>query len=153
MTAGGLDSYSNYGGSTEHKDMLLLISRTRDSSILEESNFDAALKRLGGESETVQVHRFNHWACGWIEHILIDASDKEKVAIAEQIERDIDAYPVLNEDDFSEREWNQMSEYWKSLSIKERVNLCGEYGICIFSARRDTVPQDDSGRLEEYLKS
>ena len=36
------------------------VSRTRDSGPLDNSNFDCFLAGLGGESETVEVHRFGH---------------------------------------------------------------------------------------------
>src|SRR5262245_4928699 len=51
--------------------LLAPCSRNRDSSLLEQSNFDVCLKALGGESETVEVHRFGHWGCGWFELILV----------------------------------------------------------------------------------
>lgn len=47
------------------------IMQTRDSEALERSNFAVALGRLGGESETVRVHRFRHWACGWFDLLLV----------------------------------------------------------------------------------
>jgi len=40
--------------------LVVPVSRNRDSNTLAESNFDAALEMLGGESDTVEVHRFGH---------------------------------------------------------------------------------------------
>lgn len=43
--------------------------RSRDTTE-RTTRFNYKLKRMGGESETVEVHRFGHWACGWFEIIL-----------------------------------------------------------------------------------
>jgi hypothetical protein len=114
--------------------------RNRDSGP-EESNFFVALKMLGGESETVEVHRFGHWACGWFEIIIVNP-DSPQAAIAEDIERCLAEYPLLDDDDFSEREWNEASEYWYRLSLNDRMELCREHGASIFAARRDTIPDE-----------
>lgn len=65
--------------------LVLPCGRNRDSSLMEESNFDTALKMLGGESDNVEIHRFGHWACGWFE-IIIVRPDTPQAAIAHQIE-------------------------------------------------------------------
>lgn len=118
-------------------------SRTRDSGILDESNFHAALTDLGGESETVEVHRFGHWANGWFEIIVIDPSDPAAVKKAEGHEAALDNYPLLDESDYSAREWNEVQDYWEHMSISERVDLCKESGVCCLAARHDWVPDDE----------
>lgn len=62
----GWDSEANYVGKplSSFSDVYIVLTRSRDSSTLEESNWRSALKRLGGESETVQIYRFGYWACG-----------------------------------------------------------------------------------------
>jgi hypothetical protein len=77
--------------------------RNRDSEPFDESNFVTALKLLGGASETVEVHRFGHWANGWFEVILVQP-DGAAAAIALDIEERLDNYPILDEDDLSYRE-------------------------------------------------
>ena len=52
---GGFDSLANYVGEVPDDGWLYVLSRTRDSDALEESNFRVALKRLGGEGENVEV--------------------------------------------------------------------------------------------------
>ena len=88
--------------------------RTRDSEVLEESNFHSALRMLGGESEEIQVHRFGHWGPGWFELILINPNAEDKVKIAEEIESALADYPILDEMDFSEREEEACCELWES---------------------------------------
>lgn len=94
-------------------------NRNRDSDCLSESNFAAALARLNGESETCEVCRFGHWACGWFEIILIHPS---RASEGESIAEDLDGYPVLDENDFSEREEDAARETWEACySVPERI--------------------------------
>lgn len=86
-----------------YDDCFVLLTRCRDSDALEESNFHTALRLIGGESETVKVARSSHWLVGWVEQILIHESDVEKVELGNQIVAQLEEYPVLDEDDYSER--------------------------------------------------
>lgn len=79
-------------------------SQTRDSDALARSNYRVALEILGGESDTVETHRFGHWACGWLEIILVHPSRAEDVAKTACALAD---YPVLSDEDFSELEWEE----------------------------------------------
>lgn len=81
----------------------------RDSDNLDNSNFDTAVKLLGGESETVIIVRENHWAVGWVEWIAIHESDEQSLILADGIRDRLDNYPVLDEEDYSEREWKDFS--------------------------------------------
>ena len=126
------------------------VIRTRDSEPSEESNFDAALRSLGGESGTVEVHRFRHWGPGWFE-IIIVSPDSPQAAIAQEIECKLENYPLLDEDDFSAREYEQANETWSHIPLQERIELCARYRCSIFAARRDEIPRDDDGALYEYL--
>lgn len=99
------------------------VGQSRDSDCLEESNFAAMLKELGGESETVIVVRESHWAVGWIEWIAIHATDDTALKIADDLKSKLDDYPILNEDDFSEREWNHAADFWDSLSPRDKVKM------------------------------
>lgn len=125
---------------------VLPTGRNRDSDCLAESNFHSALKALGGESETVQVHRFGHWACGWFE-IIVVAPDTPAAEKAEEIVDALEDYPIVSEADFSEREWEAKAAYWRACQIAERVELCQKARVCVFAARRDEMPQD----VDQYI--
>lgn len=136
------DSHSNFMAHSDIAylaDWYVVLGQNRDSDCLTESNFATALKELGGESETIEVHRFGHWACGWYELLLAAPIHKEKVA---DIERRMDSYPVLDEDDFSEREENLRNEYWSNCSMREKIDLIKDSSefrngkVSIFAARR-----------------
>lgn len=117
------------------------VSQTRDSGPLDESNFASALKSLGGESEDVQVHRFGHWGPGWFEIILINPARADLVAVGEQLESSLADYPVLDEDDYSRREWEAAEEYWESCSLRERVQYLQERGESVFAARAESLSE------------
>lgn len=87
---------------------VLPTTQTRDSDVVDRSNFRTALELMGGESETVEVHRFGHWACGWFEIIIIHPSLYDK-AVAEIVDP-LESYPVLDEDDMSQLEFEESAD-------------------------------------------
>lgn len=100
----------------------------RDADALTRSNFRCCLKALGGESETVQVHRFGHWGPGWFEIILIDPANSEAVKAAEEMENSLADYPVLDESDYSQEETEEANEVWQNCyQEKERIDYIGKH--------------------------
>lgn len=126
------------------------VMQTRDSATLAQSNFAVALRELGGESDTVEVHRFGHWGPGWYEIILI-MPDSPAAKIAEEIETGLENYPVLDEDHWSTLEYEKAAEYWEHCSVRERVEWCQRYKVNVFAARRNEIPEDPQGGLVQAL--
>ena len=166
MKSGCLDSWDNYIGSRDHANLFNFLGQSRDSDCLEKSNFDCGLELLGGESDIVQVHRFGHWAVGWIEEILIDPVDWIEtewrsgawehnwyMLEADRILSKLEDYPVVNEEHWCEMENEQAEQYWEQMRLAERVELCQRFGVSVFAARHDWIPQDDTGDLYEYLRT
>lgn len=122
----GLDSLANYAGSIPDPEWLVVLTRSRDSDILTESNFECALSELGGESETVNVFRFGHWACGWWEALAVQSgSEEEKIAL--KIKSELDDYPVLDEADFYGREQEEADSIWRDCyTPQERLKYIRE---------------------------
>ena len=89
---------------------------TRDSDALSRSNWRvvlAALQRAAGESEDIEVHRFGHWGCGWLEICLIrpgTTAQKE----ADRWKRKLEDYPIASEDDLSREEAEEADLTWKN---------------------------------------
>ena len=108
----GWDSLSNYMGETPEDDLYVVLGRNRESSLLSESNWECALKRLGGEGDNVVIHRFGHWACGWIEYLCVREKTKEYDE-ALKIEDELEGYPVLDEEDWGEREDQAAQKAWR----------------------------------------
>jgi hypothetical protein len=96
--------------------------RSRDSDDLEESNFATMLEDLGGESDTVIVVRESHWAVGWVEWIAIHQDDRKALQIADRNQGRLADYPVLDENDWSEREQESASTVWREcFDVSERI--------------------------------
>jgi hypothetical protein len=108
-------------------DWYIFLGRNRDSDCLTNSNFEQGLKAVRAvmskesisddENEdcaTVQVVSENHWACGWVKWIAIHKSDTTALECASGLLDRLDNYPVLNEEDWSEREHEQAGEVWKN---------------------------------------
>lgn len=115
-----------YMGET-YENYFVGLGQNRDSDALERSNFQSALKRLGGESETIFIVRAGHWAVGWIEWIAIHKSDESAQKTQYDIEGALANYPVLNEDHFSELETEEANEVWSNCyDESERVKYIRE---------------------------
>jgi hypothetical protein len=143
-------------GLPEHQDWFVApCMRTRDSGILDVSNHECFLKLLadaGCEEDTdFVVSTFGHWGPGWITIVLV-RPDSKAYSEAEAVESALADYPVLSEDDFSNREWEAAQEGWALMSLRERVRLCAESRVSIFAARRDSIPQEDNGRIFEICR-
>lgn len=152
-----------YGGFSPDGDYLIL-SRHRDSQLLDESNWDVACKSLNAEAydggregfatrPTVYHWRAGHWAVGWIECLMVRADAPDNVLNeAGEIVCSLADYPVLSDDDYSEREYAAICDYWGRLPVADRVHELQRAGLCIFAARRDALPEDPAGALFERLR-
>lgn len=132
----------------DHNDTIAIIGRSRDSELLEQSNFDVALERLGGESKHVEVVRDSHWACGWIEQIRVSKTHKPTLKIALDILNSLADYSVLDDGDYFERERERINEDFEQYRGEFRRNA-----IKAFSAATDVpleILQDTLERSEAF---
>jgi len=135
----------------ERQDWLVVpVGRTRDSGPFDNSNFETALDMLGGESETVEVHSFNHWGPGWFE-IIVVAPDSEAAKKAEEIEASLENYPVLDDEDLSRREYDDFLESWDSWARKDFVRFLGREFLTS-QAAQDRLDDVDSDKLFEFYE-
>jgi hypothetical protein len=118
----------NYFGAEWDGYYIAPVAISRDAECLQESNWECQNARLlplstdlGGEP-TVRIVRDSHWACGWIEWLAIHESNHAAIAEAEQIEKELKGYPILNEDDFYERE-NEAAQYIWGACFNNRDRL------------------------------
>lgn len=98
----------------ERGDWLIVYTHHRDSSILEERNWAAMLAELGGEGGTTAVERSGHWAVGWVEYLVLHPRATKKLRRAVELTEALEDYPVLDEEDLSECEYEAYSEGWDS---------------------------------------
>ena len=97
---------SNYMGATWEGYYAAPVGQSRDSDTVERSNWAAQLEAIP-ESETVIIVRENHWAVGWVEWLAIHESDTKALQEAESIGDRLDTYPILDEDAWSELEFQE----------------------------------------------
>lgn len=120
---------NSYFGATWY-DYYSFIGQHRDSDTLTRSNFIEGLKALGGESETVMVVREKHCLVGWVEWIAIHESDAKSLNLADNMLEELEDYPILNEDAFSNLEYEEYHEAWENYAkedftkaLKEKFSL------------------------------
>lgn len=152
-----------YGGFSPDGDYHVL-SRSRDSRLIERVNWEVACEDLDAEpfdegskgfhARPIVYHwRAGHWACGWVEYLCVraDAPDDIKKRAGEIVCTLAD-YPILDDDRYSEAEHSAVCEYWERISVSERVSWLQDAGLCVFAARRDELPEDPDGALFELLR-
>ena len=112
----------DYGGAHWPEYYSAGVGQHRDSDSLEQSNFATMLELLGGESDTVQVVREGHWAVGWVEWIAIYHLDSKALQIADEAQGRLEDYPILDEDDYGNREYEECERVWSDCyNERERV--------------------------------
>jgi hypothetical protein len=91
------------------------LSRSRDSEPLTNVNFDAVSDDLLARfPNSFQIHRFNHWACGWGESLFVKMDDEEAIdAVLDWCNR-LENYPVADEQRLSDVEDEIKIEAWGS---------------------------------------
>lgn len=93
-----------YGGRPDPGFMSGGFAVHRDSDALEQSNHAIAEQTYREAGVAVEVNSFNHWAVGWIDFLTVPITT-EAVRVLRELTERVDNYPVLDDDDFAEREW------------------------------------------------
>jgi hypothetical protein len=150
-----------YGGFSPVGDYIIY-ARNRDSCILENSNYErilSDLKDLSNElgcNDDTQIYDFRagHWGCGWVEYILIPKDAPVNLILAgESIVKGLQDYCIYDESDYSEKETEAINDYWRDLSLRERMDIILKYrreDTTMFAARYDHAPSDLG--INEYLR-
>jgi hypothetical protein len=158
----GFDGWSNYAGPDFSHWYVAPVSQTRDSGVLDRSNFEVVQKDLeqystdiidedGDEVESVAVHRFGHWGPGWFELILIHESNEKALKAADEWAACLSDYPVADEEHYSRTEYEEITEYWANMSLSDRVDMLQREHGSIFAARHEQVPECCWARLSCYV--
>lgn len=129
------DNFCNFSNAPI-EDFYVVATKCRDSHILDESNFDAIVKRLAAIEPKTEIENENkdailedgwytytasHWGVGWVESIMVSPNaNPELLAECEKILKELADYPVLDDDDFSEREDEHYAQLWQDLTPTER---------------------------------
>lgn len=134
-------------------DWLIAYSVHRDSDVLERSNF-RSMERMLDEVDSVSlrndvdVERSSHWAVGWVDYLVV-RPNTPTADEAEHLLAKLADYPVLDEDDYCSLEYEEACSLWKSSSLTDRIHYLRRYceRVSIFAARRDELPEDETGSL------
>ena len=120
----------DYFGDT-FEDHYIVYSKTRDSDLLNLSNFhfiENELDEINDElssdeisEEYYTIQRASHWAVGWIEIIYVHKDSTEMLMKADEIIGNSHDYPVLDEEDYSNRQTEQFEGNLKK-EIKDFIN-------------------------------
>lgn len=121
-------------------------SVNRDSCALERANWAAMLKILGDESETLEVHRFGHWANGWFEIALLSP---ERAGEVEEMARGLDNYPVLDDEELSRIESDDEGEGWDAYGRSDFCRALCEHLATDETEWRNEHPDVDALTAEQ----
>lgn len=124
------DCYADFTKGKWDNWLLAPCSLQRDSSELRESNWEVQLDRLnqvGTQEEDFVILRASHWLVGWIDRLLV-RPDSPCVAVCEDIEAQLADYPVLDVEDFSQREEESYLSAWANGAGEELLRLLVKKG-------------------------
>ena len=105
-----------------------LASAKAETQCLERANFQAMIKALGGESETVIINRSGHWAVGWVESILIHESDLKALKVANEIMESFQDYPIIDVDTLFEVDQEELEstfDFFRCEFVQTILDLVG----------------------------
>ena len=115
----------NYGGE-DLSEYYPLITITRDSYILDVSNYETIKAELESQfeidGELIIVANFGHWACGWIESIMIHETHIKALQFADEVKEALNNYPVYDDEDYSKREYDLIYDYVTDYIVKDFLN-------------------------------
>ncbi len=99
----------------------------RDADLVTVSNWEVSQKILADHLEAdepdIWIERHSHWACGWIEGYVVrvfdaDGNVTEATQVFHEMLERIDDYPLLDEEDYSQREYDAQVESIKSAYLR-----------------------------------
>jgi hypothetical protein len=148
----------NYRGSTEIEGYLVApVSQSRDTGILDESNFSIVwktLEKLSTDKYPVDIHHFGDWMCGWFDLILIHPKNQLAISAAENFKSRMEDYPILNDDDYNDRCQESLLEAYNDYGESElRESIENEIDVKDYPDFRDAdeclqIPKE----LERYYR-
>tara|TARA_B100000745_G_scaffold271852_1_gene199463 strand:+ start:781 stop:1314 length:534 start_codon:yes stop_codon:yes gene_type:complete len=125
---------------------ILPVALSRDSGLVDTSNWDTAVGDLK-ELDGFDIHRFNHWACGWYEIIIVRPGSEAYTRALELVES-LENYPLLDEEDHNNREYEATIENIGSalIGVSTRQELPSDISEQLFSWFFD----NDQSAVEPY---
>lgn len=146
----------------ESRDSWLIapVSNSRDADTLTRSNWRtvvADMERIDPNGDTDddaaswEIHRFGHWACGWVE-ILIVRPDTSAAAAALEWRDALENYPVASEEDFSQLESDDAAESWEEWGADDFRRAIRDKFRDVAPAVCDAIDDADADALREFMR-
>lgn len=99
----------------ERGDWLVFMTRTRNSDVLEHANWEAAQASLPtSEGDGWYIERVSHWACGWVEYLIINPTAKACLRVAAGILDRLVDYPVISDETYAKVEHEAALGVWQN---------------------------------------
>jgi len=123
----------------DYGEWLIVAAVHRDSDCLARSNYRSFIRCLGGTGEEgaggcqtvlpgLRIEEATHWACGWVQYLVIDPTNAELCCISERILAALEDYPAIDEEDFSKLETEEANEVWsKCYGTQKRIKYIREH--------------------------
>jgi hypothetical protein len=127
-------------------------SHNRDSDLLQESNWTAINKELTRRnSRSIEIMYCRHDLCGWVEYLMINTNHKKAMYRLFCLLKQLEDYPVLDEEDWGNREYEQAMEVYDNWAKSKVGWLCENN--CIIALLNDDCEYDPTPEQEEMVKS
>ncbi len=125
------DNASNYIGAHFDHMYVAPCMTHRDADILQRSNWLEQSKILDALTGNIWndegINGSNNWAVGWTECYLIHPNNEPALRAAEELADALENYPILNEESFSNMEYEEANECWASCNVRERAEYAERY--------------------------
>jgi len=152
----GFDCFGWHDQPEDSEEWAIVYTHNRDSDLLDQSNADAIDEALApfadGDSADVRAEHHGHWACGWIDGYAIRVYRNGQITEAFRTYHELAArladYPVLDEEDFSRREYeatleNLVSEGFDSDCFAPPEDWAGEVFSWLWDHNQSAVENRD----------
>lgn len=113
---------------------------TRDSNAVGRSNWTVITGDVADhatEGDDYQIHRFGHWAVGWIE-IIVARPDSEAARVLASWEAGLADYPIADDEHLFSEEDAEAARAWETMRERERIAWLRDH------------PRDMADRLETF---
>jgi hypothetical protein len=142
-----------------------ILSKLRDADTVSRSNWEVALEMLKKQEAkevlrqpfqaAVYTWRARCSMAGHIDYLMVRADAPETIKrLAAIMLSSLQAYPILDDEHHSNLEYEETLQYWRDMSLNERLTVLQqcEAQVSLFSIRRDDMPDDEQGRVYNWLR-
>lgn len=136
------------------------VGRNRGSDLITQSNWDQqwdALKAFradvpGADEVSPVAVCENHWLVGWVEWVAIHESNGPALREADRLAGALADYPVLDDEDFSRREWEDYENGWKDYGFKDFIQEIRD-ALELRHSTFDAMEDWDQEETQEFFES